>query len=75
MDAQTAITQRLNSLTPIYCSNTGKQVVAERQQQFDIPSGQVIWLQCEACQGWHIMLKNTESQKEDIAGGGLQQML
>lgn len=58
MNIQPTSTQRLNTLTPIYCSNTGKRVVAESRIQFNIPSGQVTWLHCEACQGWHIIIDN-----------------
>jgi len=51
-------THKLNPLRRVYCSQTNKLVVAEVSQVFDIPNGQVAWLQCEACRGWHIVIDN-----------------
>jgi hypothetical protein len=51
-------TQKLNTLEPIYCPQTGKRIVAEKHKQFGIPSGQVTWFHCEACGGWHIVIDN-----------------
>jgi hypothetical protein len=79
-------TQKLNLLAPIYCTVTGKRLVAESHKQFDIPDGLVTWFQCEACQGWHIVIDDarpitssiislTANQYLDAAGGELQQIL
>lgn len=51
-------TQKLNSLQRVYCPQTHKLIVAEIGHEFDIPNGKVIWLQCEACGGWHIVIDN-----------------
>lgn len=51
-------TQKLSMLEPIYCPQTGKRIVAERNKQFEIPNGRVTWFHCEACQGWHTIITN-----------------
>lgn len=59
MSDKATSTQKLKTLEPIYCPQTGKRIVAEKFKQFDIPSGQVTWFHCEACQGWHTIITNT----------------
>lgn len=59
-------TRRLNSLEPIFCPQTGKRIVAERHQRFEIPNGQVTWFHCEACQGWHTIITNVYSSAPEL---------
>ncbi len=58
MSLEPAVTQKLNTLEPIYCPSTGKRIVAENHKRFTIPNAQVTWFECEACRGWHIVIDN-----------------
>ncbi len=66
MSTKATNTQKLGSLKPVYCPQTGKRIVAESQKQFNIPNGQVTWFQCEACQGWHIVIDNLNPENTNF---------
>lgn len=51
-------TQKLKLLRSIFCPQKAKFVVAEVSNRFIVPNGQASWLQCEACQGWHVLIDN-----------------
>ncbi|GEM_PF-6480487 len=52
-----------NSLQVIYCPYTGEQVMSPGWKEFAIPNGRLIWWQCSACQGWHILLDDLFENK------------
>lgn len=61
MNTKSLETQKMIGLKPIFCTLTGKRVVAQSTSEFIIPDGQVTWLRCEACQGWHVVINNKTS--------------
>lgn len=58
-------TQKMMGLKPILCTHTGKRIVAQSLLEFAIPDGQITWLHCEACRGWHVMIQNKSSNNLD----------
>jgi hypothetical protein len=58
MQSSQKVTQKLKLLRSIFCPEKAKFVVAEVSNRFIVPNGQASWLQCEACQGWHVLIDN-----------------
>ena len=42
----------------VQCPTTCQEVVAEEQNQYPIPGGQIIWWHCPACRGWHLIVED-----------------
>lgn len=56
-------TQKLKLLRSIFCPQKAKFIVAEISNQFVVPNGQAAWVQCEACQGWHVLIDNWPTEE------------
>ncbi len=56
-------TQKLKLLRSIFCPQKAKFLVAEISDQFIVPNGQASWFQCEACQGWHVLIDNKSTEE------------
>jgi len=44
----------------LFCPVTTRQVFGDRWKNFSLPTGQVMWWHCPACQGWHVSVTELE---------------
>ncbi len=45
-----------------YCPHTHDEVVGSIGQWYSLFGKIALWWQCPACQGWHIMMKDSNNQ-------------
>lgn len=62
--AQKSKIKRKNSAKYIYCPATHQRVQSINWRHINISNGQVMWWQCPACEGWHVIIDQNKREKQ-----------